>query len=100
MGIPIELIGEKLVHGAVAKFPWWQADGVNHNQVDDGRRGSRAKVGRLAFFSVLAPALLPIAKAHGGKRMVGSSWHLRRLIACGLAMNFRAVATRSTFQHI
>ena len=69
MGIPIELIGEKLVHGAVAKFPGRQADGVNHNQVDDGRWGARAKVGRLAFFSVLAPALLPIDKAHGSKSM-------------------------------
>ena len=64
MGIPIKLIGEKLVHGAVAEFPRWQADGVDHNQVDVGRWGARAKVGRLAFCSALAPALLPIAKAH------------------------------------
>ncbi len=65
MGFPIELIGKELLNGARAKLPGREADGVNHQQIKSGARGAWAKIGRLAFFSALAPALLPIVKAHG-----------------------------------
>jgi hypothetical protein len=60
MCIPIELVGEELLNLAVAKFSGRKADGVNDQQVNQGGGGARAKVGRLAFFCSLAPALLPI----------------------------------------
>jgi hypothetical protein len=65
MGVPIELIGEKLLNRAVAKLAWRKAYGVKHQQVDDGASRARAKVGGLAFFSGLTPAQLPNVKAHG-----------------------------------
>jgi len=65
MSFPVELIGKKLLNGARAKPPGREADGVNHQQINRGARGEWTKVGRLAFFSALAPALLPIVKAHG-----------------------------------
>lgn len=67
MGLPIELICEELLNGAVSKLPGRQADGVQHQQVDQGASGACAMVGRLAFFSALAPALLPNVKAHGAQ---------------------------------
>ena len=65
MGFPVELIGKELLNGARAKLPGREADGMNDKQIKNGARGAWAKVGGLAFFSALAPALLPIVKAHG-----------------------------------
>ena len=65
MSLPIELIGKELLNGAMTKLPRRQADRVKHQQINEGARGAGTKVGRLAFFSALAPALLPNVKAHG-----------------------------------
>ena len=65
MGFPIELIAKELLNGARAKLPGREADGMNDKQIKNGARGAWTKIGRLAFFSALAPALLPIVKAHG-----------------------------------
>ena len=64
MGFPIELLGKELLNGAVAKLPRRKADRVNDQQINQGIWGAWAKVGGLAFFSALAPALLPDVKAH------------------------------------
>jgi hypothetical protein len=67
MGLPIELIGKELLNGARAKLPGREADGMNDKQIKNGALGAWAKIGRLALFSALAPALLPIVKAHGSQ---------------------------------
>jgi hypothetical protein len=66
MGFPIELVGKELLNGAIAKLAGWQADGVNHNQIDLGGFRALTKVGRLAFFGALVPALLPNTQVHEG----------------------------------
>jgi hypothetical protein len=66
MSFPIELIGKELLNCAIAKLAGWQADGVNHNQIDLGGLWALTKVGRLAFFGAPIPALLPHTQVHEG----------------------------------
>jgi hypothetical protein len=42
---------------------------VNHNQIDLGGFRALTKVGRLAFFGALVPALLPNIQVHEGMRL-------------------------------
>ena len=64
MGIPIELVGEQLMHRLRTVFARWQTDGVNHDQIDLGLRRPSAMVGRWTFFCRLAPPVLPKIEAH------------------------------------
>ena len=43
--VPIQLVGEQLMHSLRAVFTRWQADGVNHDQIDLGLRWPCAMVG-------------------------------------------------------
>lgn len=96
MGFPIELIGKELLNGAIAKLAGWQADGVNHNQIDLGAVRALTKVGRLAFFGALVPALLPNTQVHVDE--LGAD--LYSAIACGLAMCFGAIWTCLALEHV
>jgi hypothetical protein len=61
--VPIELVGEQLLDLTTAIHTRWQADGMNHDQINHCLGGACTKVGRLAGLSALAPSVLPIVKA-------------------------------------
>lgn len=61
--VPMELVGEQLLDFTAAIHTGWQADGVNHQEIDGCLRGAWAKVRRFAGLSALAPSILPIVKA-------------------------------------
>ena len=59
VGVPVELVGEQLLHGGAAKLAWWQADGVQHQQVNRHIRRARAEIGGGTGACKGIPAVLP-----------------------------------------
>jgi len=59
VGLPIKLIGKQLVHLWTPILPGWQADGVQHDQVNLNLRRAWAKIGRIQAGRGAVPALVP-----------------------------------------
>lgn len=42
--IPVEFIGKQALHGIAAKIAWWQADAMQHDQIDLAQGRARTEI--------------------------------------------------------
>lgn len=61
--VPIKLVAKQLLDFAATIDARGKADGMHHDQVDQGGFWPWAKIGRLAQLRALAPSVLPFVKA-------------------------------------
>lgn len=57
--IPIELVGEQALHTVAAILTRWEADRVDHDQVNANLCRSGSEIGRFQSLSLVMPAVLP-----------------------------------------
>ena len=57
--VPVELVGEEPLHRVATVLAWRQADGVDHNQVNEGPSRAQSEVGGSQAPGLWVPALMP-----------------------------------------
>ena len=96
VGIPVELVGEELLHAARAIFTRRQADGVQYGKSDAASVRARAEVGGGEVLGDREPAVLPSGRGcvSGRRHTAHCRWMARPLRA---TVEFAAVQCGSAF---